>query len=231
MSYILDALRRSESERRQGRVPDLGQQVQFVHKPRKKSSTLTVWIVAALMLNAVVLALVFFWPAAAPQNRAPAPDVVAEKPEAADEARNTEPAPDPKPEPEPLLDPKPVPEPVPEAAPEPITQERPTIIVPSRLSEGQSQPYTVPESSSGSVPHLVEMPREFQQSIPDLVFNSHIYASEPSSRRVMINNNYLKAGDSFDGLRVQQITEEGVVLSKNGRSFRVGSMRDWVSPN
>jgi general secretion pathway protein B len=62
------------------------------------------------------------------------------------------------------------------------------------------------------------------------VFNSHIYGSEPSSRRVMINNNYLKAGDFFSGIRVERITEEGVVLSKDGRSFRVGIVRDWVSP-
>jgi general secretion pathway protein B len=78
--------------------------------------------------------------------------------------------------------------------------------------------------------HLVEMPLSFQKSIPDLVFNSHIYGSEPSSRRVMINNNYLKAGDFFSGIRVERITEEGVVLSKDGRSFRVGIVRDWVSP-
>ncbi|HKK54900.1 general secretion pathway protein GspB [Marinobacter sp.] len=218
MSYILDALRKSESERHQGKVPDLGQQVQFVHKRRKKSSPLVVLVAAALVLNAVVLAVVF-WPETPVQSVMPAPQPA------------VEPEPAPAPEPEPKAEPVPerAPEPMPE--PEPVARERPTIIVPSPASSGQSARAGVAGVSSGPVPHLVEMPLAFQRSVPDLVFNSHIYASDPSARRVMINNNYLKAGDSFDGIQVQQITEEGVVLSLSGRSFRVGSMRDWVRPD
>lgn len=223
MSYILDALRKSESERRQGRVPDLGQQVQFIHKPRKKTSPLVLLVGAGLLLNAAVLAVVF-WPepAKAPQPTEPVP---------AEPAQNSERTPT---RPETGEDVQSSPE---ETEPAPIAQESPTIIVPSRTSSGssgsrsgQSAEYVVPHISGGPVPHLVEMPLTFQKSIPDLVFNSHIYASEPSSRRVMINNNYLKVGDSFEGIRVQKITEEGVVLSRNGRSFRVGVVRDWVSP-
>jgi len=52
MSYILDALRKSETERRQGRIPDLGQQVQLIHKPRKKSIPILVWVALGLVLNA-----------------------------------------------------------------------------------------------------------------------------------------------------------------------------------
>ncbi|MEP1584934.1 MAG: hypothetical protein ABJK18_20535, partial [Marinobacter sp.] len=61
MSYILDALRKSETERRQGRIPDLGQQVQLIHKPRKKSIPILVWVALGLVLNAAVLAWIF-WP-------------------------------------------------------------------------------------------------------------------------------------------------------------------------
>jgi general secretion pathway protein B len=225
MSYILDALRKSESERRQGRVPDLGQQVQFVHKPRQKSSPLVMLIAAGLVLNAVVLAVVF-WPETPEQAVTPAPQPA------------VEPRPDPGSEPKTEANAEPVaeakPEPVPEPEPEPVARERPTIIVPSPNSPatgGQSARTAVTGVTSGAVPHLIEMPLAFQKSVPDLVFNSHIYASDPSSRRVMINNNYLKAGDWFDGIQVQQITEEGVVLSRSGRSFRVGSMRDWVRPD
>jgi general secretion pathway protein B len=118
----------------------------------------------------------------------------------------------------------------PEPVTETIVQERPTIIVPSRDIARQPVRSETSGNALGTVLHLVEMPPAFQRTIPDLVFNSHIYGSEPSSRRVMINNNYLKAGDFFSGIRVERITEEGVVLSKDGRSFRVGIVRDWVSP-
>jgi general secretion pathway protein B len=218
MSYILDALRKSESERRQGKVPDLGQQMQFVHKPARKSSPLVVLIAVGLVLNAVVLAVVF-WPTEAQEPPEPLSEPVVSAPEPTAESE-TESGPEPEPEPEPKTE------------PEPVAQERPTVIVPSRSSSaGREQSARAAVGGpSGPAPHLIEMPLAFQKSVPDLIFNSHIYASEPSSRRVMINNNYLRAGDSFDGIQVQQITEEGVVLSKSGQSFRVGSMRDWVSP-
>ena len=81
------------------------------------------------------------------------------------------------------------------------------------------------------IPHLVELPLSFQKSIPDLMYNSHIYSTDPYSSRVMINGHYLRRGESFAGITVEEVTENGVVLSKQGRHFRVGVVRDWVSPN
>lgn len=105
--------------------------------------------------------------------------------------------------------------------------EQPVVIVPSQAmpSRGLTQP-----QPQGRVPHLVELPLSFQKSVPDLIFNSHIYSSDPSASRVMINNHYLRAGDSFSQLSVERITADGVVLSKNGQRFRVGTVKDWVSP-
>ncbi|WP_341582027.1 general secretion pathway protein GspB [Marinobacter metalliresistant] len=211
MSYILDALRKSETERRQGRVPDLGQQVQLIHRPKKKRVSPVAWVTVALMLNAGVLAFVF-WPGSQP------PDQPAEQVEAPPAA------PEPEQEPE-----SPVSLPKAEAAAAPVPRERATIIVPSSDSSQTFPPLSVPEQA-GRVPHLVELPLSFQKSVPDLTFNSHIYSSSPASRRVMINNAYLRIGDSFSGLRVEDITGEGVVLSLNGQRFRVGVVRDWVSP-
>lgn len=252
MSYILDALRKSESERRQGRVPDLGQQVQLIHKPKKRSSAVLMWVGIGLVLNAVVLA-VLFWPQ---QTSVSEPALVAPEPEpktqekALTESNNTAPeaastnskpasqkadeqatvkrsAQDSESVQEAEVAQTEAAEPVPAPA---QSGERPTIIVPSRQSTMPAQQTSEPEPAYNAR-HLVEMPLAFQKSVPDLVFNSHIYASAPSSRRVMINGHYLKTGDSFSGIRVEQITEEGVVLSKAGQRFRVGSVRNWVSPN
>lgn len=244
MSYILDALRKSETERRQGKIPDLGQQVHLIHKPRKKQIPPAVWIAVALMLNAAVLAVVF-WPS--PQVDQPVIKAVPVTPAA------SEPAPSPAPAPEsapatantvprentqettsPQAGTTGAADTEPAALPPVVADqpawERPTIIVPSPPDARDYQP--LPDTRpAGRVPHLVELPLSFQKSIPDLTFNSHIYASEPSARRVMINNNYLRRGDSFSGLKVENITEDGVVLSKQGQRFRVGIVRDWVSPH
>ncbi|MGF2734950.1 general secretion pathway protein GspB [Marinobacter sp. DUT-1] len=235
MSYILDALRKSETERRQGKVPDLGQQVQLIHRPKKKrSSSAAVWIALALLVNAAVLAVVF-WPdqgliATPSQQQAPA---IARK-DVAMETRQEAPADVPEPVGQATADDwvaetGEAEEPEPRAGPEPQVSEKPTIIVPS-VAANDGNPVLPEVESSGRVPHLVELPLSFQKSIPDLTFNSHLYSSDPSSSRVMINDNYLRAGDTFSGLTVERITEDGVVLSRKGQSFRVGTVRDWVSP-
>ena len=250
MSYILDALRKSETERRQGRVPDLGQQVQIIHKPKKQSVPVLAWVVAlALVLNAVILAWVF-WPRV-PFTSAQEPDAVPEE-TAAPVPRAEPPAPAPvRPEAELGLESssssaatpaKPantlanaVEIPMPgaeEPAIENADRERPTVIVPSRRepSAVNTSSAAEDEAAAARTPHLVELPLSFQKRVPDLIFNSHIYASEPSSRRVMINDNYLRVGESFSGITVERITEEGVELSMDGRQFRVGVVRNWVSP-
>lgn len=253
MSYILDALRKSETERRQGQVPDLGQQVQLIHRPKKKGVSPVVWVAVALVLNAAVLAYVFWperersvsaGPAATPADTTSAAGasetttkpasspVVQPETETAPEtavaesgnpARSTDGQPD---------EDRSVQESVAPAVPQ--VQERATIIVPSvdvpTTTASAEDDLQSPPEQAGRVPHLVELPLSFQKGIPDLTFNSHIYSSSPGSRRVMINNSYLRIGDAFQGLRVEDITEDGVVLSRDGRRFRVGVVRDWVSP-
>lgn len=245
MSYILDALRKSETERRQGKIPDLGHQVQLIHRPKKKRLSAVVWVAIALVLNAIVMAVVF-WPRLSPvaedlTSTAPAgtekspvtmPQVQASESSAqqndTDLVVSTSPA---------TTEEPPIPEAQSETAiaesggmeSDETVRERPTIIVPSSESEREN-PVLPEPMPAGRVPHLVELPLSFQKSIPDLTFNSHIYSSDPSASRVMINNNYLRRGDTFSGLRVDNITEDGVILSKQGQRFRVGTVRDWVSP-
>lgn len=232
MSYILDALRKSETERRQGKVPDLGQQVQLIHRPKKKRTSLMVWVVLALFVNAGVLAVVF-WPAQITE-----PELAAQPAPAAKESAVEPVAPSVS---QPALQVAPKPALIPEnsqkvappsVASEPIAEperEWPAIITPS--ARPQNQPPAVADTGPQErVPHLVELPLSFQKSIPDLMFNSHIYSTDPYASRVMINGHYLARGDAFSGIKVEDVTENGVILSKQGRTFRVGVVRDWVSP-
>ncbi|MFV8571076.1 general secretion pathway protein GspB [Marinobacter sp. SBS5] len=233
MSYILEALRKSEAERRQGKAPDLGQQVQMIYRPKKKPVSAVVWVVLALIINAAVLAYVF-WPSRQPLQpvKAPAPVSEAQKassPVASESSPKLELTSEPVPIAKPLGEPVEAPLAVAESGLNEPQFEPPTIIVPSQL-EHQVVPAPVQSRPQGRVPHLVELPLSFQKSVPDLTFNSHIYSSDPTASRVMINNRYLRTGQSLGQLLVENITEDGVVLSKNGQRFRVGIVRDWVSP-
>lgn len=243
MSYILDALRKSETERRQGKVPDLGHQVQLIHRPKKRKASPVVWLALALVVNAGVLA-VLFWPqgskvVAVATSEQPS-DVVGEKTPPADVEKQSVQVEVSESVPEAEAEAEPEPSPVKAQADEPLAEsgsvasnesprERPTIIVPEAEASRDNSVLRAP-APAGRVPHLVELPLSFQKSVPDLTFNSHIYASDPFASRVMINSNYLRRGDSFSGLRVESITQDGVVLSKQGQRFRVGIVRDWVSP-
>ncbi|XKH00721.1 general secretion pathway protein GspB [Marinobacter nauticus] len=234
MSYILEALRKSEAERRQGQAPDLGQPVQMVYKPRRKPLPLAFWLTLVLVLNAGVLGYVF-WPeiragfVAAPAQTARVPA-----------SPEVEPAPEKNAAPQ--VNPAPVNEvnsPVQETSSagvsgagrtqemaETPTEEQPTIIVPRPASQRELTP-TQPQ---GRVPHLVELPLSFQKSIPDLTFNSHIVSSNPLASSVMINNQYLRVGDRLGDILVERINEDSVVFSQGGQLFRIGTTRNWMSP-
>jgi general secretion pathway protein B len=247
MSYILDALRKSESERHQGKVPDLGRQLQLIHRPPKRRWPVQALLAAGLLLNAGVLAYVF-WPV----QEDPVANL-ASAPETEPVAASVNPVPvvvvqTPAPQPSPAPPPSDV------QSVFPAEFQSPTVIVPSgngrendgardsdsnRNNMGMNQAASLASAgvkapvSSGDgvrVPHLVELPLSFQRSVPDLIVNSHIFASVPQARRVMINNQNLRPGDSFQGLRVEEITEDGVVLSRQGQQFRLGIVRDWMSP-
>lgn len=250
MSYILDALRKSESERQQGRIPDLGQQVQLIHRPRKRGIPAGVWIAFALCLNALILGAIFWpdlpWYAGRVANG----DVRVTGNTAAQVSADpvvTDPVKQPVINSKPSEvsasaigsladDTEPAAEMAPEAAGggESAGQDRPTLIVPSPNRD--VEPAVVTEqtgsdtASSERIPHLVEMPMSFQRRVPTLIFNSHVYASDPAARRVIINDHYMRTGDTFSGIRVDRITEDGVELSMDGQRFRVGVLRDWISP-
>jgi general secretion pathway protein B len=78
------------------------------------------------------------------------------------------------------------------------------------------------------IPLLASLSLSFQKSIPALAFNSHIYSDKRSQRRVMINNYYLKEGQSFDGLELIEIGELFIRVSKNNTVFKLPVLRDWA---
>ncbi|MFO7994100.1 MAG: general secretion pathway protein GspB [Marinobacter sp.] len=233
MSYILDALRKSETERRQGRVPDLGQQVQMIHKPKKNSVPVLVWVAIGLALNAAILVWAF-WPAAPVAEVEVEPVAPDPEPVVAEPVKSTESIAEATsaPRTDTLADAVEIPVPTVSQSNTADSRERPTVIVPTPREPSAVNPSEPAEGDAAAerTPHLVELPLSFQKKVPDLIFNSHIYASEPSSRRVMINDNYLRPGESFSGITVERITEQGVELSMDGRRFRVGVVRNWVSP-
>ena len=67
-----------------------------------------------------------------------------------------------------------------------------------------------------------ELPDSVRQGLPDILIAGHIYSNNPSARIVNINGKILRKGESIDGgLKLEDITEYGVVLNYQGYRFRM----------
>ena len=58
--------------------------------------------------------------------------------------------------------------------------------------------------------------------LPDLRLDLHVYAANPAERFVFINMRKLREGESLpEGVRVDEITQNGVELSYRGQRFAI----------
>lgn len=82
--------------------------------------------------------------------------------------------------------------------------------------------------STQDIPAIHELPAAMQSQIPALTFASHIYASNPRLRMVSINGRSMREGDGLSAeLILLQITQEGVILQFKDTVFNMSVLRDW----
>ena len=68
-----------------------------------------------------------------------------------------------------------------------------------------------------------ELPPSLRTALPDLTISGHFFDASPSSRVVMIGGRTLHEGQAVSpGLKLEQITRDGVVFSYQGYRFREG---------
>jgi general secretion pathway protein B len=73
-----------------------------------------------------------------------------------------------------------------------------------------------------SAPLLRELPADFRAAVPPMSLDVHVYAPNATSRFVLINMKKYHEGEQLaEGPRIEEITEEGLVLSYQGQLFRI----------
>jgi len=73
------------------------------------------------------------------------------------------------------------------------------------------------------IPSLHELKISEQQSIPTVKIEGHIYDVEPAARMVIINGKVRKEKHTIvSGLLLQEITPDGVIMNYQGRVFQMG---------
>jgi general secretion pathway protein B len=73
---------------------------------------------------------------------------------------------------------------------------------------------------SGDGPALIwALPYAQRRGIPELKLSMHVFAGEPANRFVIVNGNRQVEGDEFEGLKLIEIRNDGIVLEHDGVRF------------
>ncbi|MDQ6997571.1 MAG: general secretion pathway protein GspB [Mariprofundus sp.] len=232
MSYILDALKKSEEKR--GKMPLPVQQPAFApeHAYRKRRFGLSIILLMAALLIGWCIAQ---WQQEPNQKHASATasiavkevsrqDIVEKNRPATAEVKTVEPllvtetlAPSTAVDrPAPVID-------VEEQQPvfRPVTPASPVRDIHAvRVSDDAGH---TEAAANVAIQSLHDLPIAVQQSMPEIKIEGHIYDIDPHARMVIINGLVRKEKHSIgSGLRLQEITSDGVIINYKGDLFHIG---------
>ena len=226
MSYILDALRKSEQERQPGTPARPGGPVHNVSLPRRGGWLLVIGIILLLFLLA---AAVVFWhstgsrisseaavtvtsPSVAPTAAPPAAEPVAVVPPPVTAVKREPPVRD-------LAEQTQV--------PVPVTPKKPSTAPRHKVAAIKQRPASRADGpavllETDNTPLLQQMSPEMQRAIPPMALTIHVYSPQESQRILFINNREYHKGSQIEGgVRVEEIVPDGVVLSYHGERFKL----------
>lgn len=204
MSFILDALKKSEQERRQRGIPDLHTEHAPMATPRGRVANWPIFIILALLLNA---GLLLWWlrpwqpPRQAENQTSPVMKTEQAPPIPATPAGSTT---------------------VSVTAVTPTTQTEAATPLPSAPIESVQvrEMVVAPAPMAVAIPAEKDLPPQLRAELPEIEISLHFFTSAPSARMVRINGRNLREGQLVNPhLTLQEITAEGVVLEFKGHVF------------
>lgn len=230
MSYILEALKKSEQERNPDKVPDLTTHHQALAVEQNNGFPWP-WVVVVLILVNLAVLYWFFVIRAVPaaQSTQPVSQPAAEiKSDAAiaqtsNQPEISEPISTPvrqqvKPQQASVQQPPSQPTPQPEVV---VPQEIPPVV------EAQPEPVVYGPPKFAQLPHISELSQGIQNQLPAIEFSTHIFVKDGGSF-VIMNNRSLSDGMNIgNGIMLEKIVREGVILSFRERYFTLNSMESW----
>lgn len=205
MSYILDALTKA-AKHRDRQTPVLQRLLAPAPTARSVWTRPSGRLIVALVLNAGLLAMLVMWLRSVPGVASPGP--VAAPPTEVLEKKTVQ-AELEKP---PLLNPDRVPTIRPQPPPSPPAPRR------TSTARRAPEPAVTPPAAPAAPPASVET--------AGLRLEALIYSDMPARRMVFVNGHKYVEGDLLDGrFRVEEIQEDRVVLSGEGRHFTLRTAR------
>jgi general secretion pathway protein B len=244
MSYILDALKKAESERNLGAVPNVyANAPQAVHADGNASwGKILPWSVAAIALGVVLIVLAWLQPwRAQPVATAPIPVTVPQP--VPTPVTSSEPTPAPvappvvasapvKPTDEPpQVKPAPIAKPAVPAAEKKIADTAPAKVE-KPIVKAEAKPDTKAEvkpevkleakADGSDVGTARDLPQAIQSQLPPISVNGYLYDKDPADRSVLMNQKLLREGDTVaPDLVLEKLLPKGAVLNYKGYRYRI----------
>lgn len=238
MSYILDALKKSEQERKQGEVPGLDSFLDNPHPPKSTSRILLYMLIGILLATTLTIGLWLFFrqPAAPPTAELANTETTAATSSQPDQPQQIienatsssgieteanqpdQPATVAETETPPPALAKPTQEEdtnlnIIEPLPPPVTEA--SVNAPLQ-AENQDEPaQSQPEPVSFN-----NLPPDIKNALPKLVISAHYYSNKSSTRMAGINGRVMRQGQTItNGLILEEITRKGVIMSFHDYRF------------
>jgi general secretion pathway protein B len=226
MSLILEALRKSESERRRAQAPDLRAELPPVPAQRRAAIPAWTWL-----LPASALLLAAAWLLRAPDQASPATTHADAGISANRETSPTLPV-------VPRLSP-PVavraPKPVSATMPASASSQTPSSVIARPTAVAAPEPIPVPieplplppvgsppaDANGSDILQLSALSAAERKSLPPLKVSMHMWDSDAARRFVIVDGNRLVEGDRIGDAVVTAITPDGVLLDWNGRRLKL----------
>lgn len=236
MSYILDALKKSEQERGHGNIPG----VQTVHSSslNYRSEKTSYWpyiLITAVLLN-IALVIYFIFDKDKPvieQTAITQKAVTKSSPENKITASGTQ-ATIAKDTTEQAL----ITTLSSEEELESDNLEQPPALTHISTSESERPAAATISTGRTSAPQKVtaendiidfyNLPESIKKQLPTINISAHVYSSNPLQRSIVINNNFMEEGEYvLDNLILHEITDSGAIFNYHGTLFSYPVISSW----
>jgi len=219
MSYILEALKKSDQQRQRGATPTLQAAQLIAVAPQRPMAVYYGLLALVLLATGITAGITIGWLRPQPQSmpvkaepvalQPAAPAALSASPELPGDTAHKSASHDPARQAVPVAD-----------AVQPYKPAR-VAAEPVAAAPVRDQPAGVAQEDQAIA--LDELPDHIRQEIPAMEIQLHAYSSVPGERLVSINSIRLREGGALMlGLRLEQITPDGMIFSYKGYRFRRG---------
>jgi general secretion pathway protein B len=91
----------------------------------------------------------------------------------------------------------------------------------SMQNNAQNQPAEPQSHDWNYLDEFSDLPLAWQKELPDMSFAAHVYMENPAASFIIVNGQNLSAGDSLGEINLIAVHEKGAIFQMRGKKFKV----------